>query len=177
MLGPLLALGFLMLVEDLFTQPPGGSFGSAPEVDPLTETDALQEAQLLDIRVCALTSMVGLLFDLRMALQLRAANTAVLVGRGVQECSWSAERRVTARTAWNVVGSEPARDHPFSHSVLLSFFPNAQLRLVSELAEGEVPGLDPTPPDYVVDDEARIQASLAGWTSTFKPVQAVFRRA
>jgi hypothetical protein len=62
-------------------------------------------------------------------------------------------------------------------SVSLSFFPSARLRLVSERAEfyvGDVPGLDPTPPDYGIDDEARIKSGLAGWHSTFEPVQAAF---
>jgi hypothetical protein len=162
-----------MLLEELLISPT--EVGHAPVMDALSEADALQEAQLLDVRVCALTSTVGLLFDLRMALQLRTANTAVVVGRGVQDFSWSAEHRETARTAWNVAGSEPAGGDLFSLS--LAFFPRARLRLVSERAEfyvGEVPGLDPTPPDYGVDDEARIEAGLAGWTSTFELVQAAF---
>jgi hypothetical protein len=162
-----------MLLEELLIRPT--EVGHAPVMDALSEADALQEAQLLDVRVCALTSTVGLLFDLRMALQLRTANTAVVVGRGVQDFSWSAEHRETARTAWNVAGSEPAGGDLFSLS--LAFFPRARLRLVSERAEfyvGEVAGLDPTPPDYGVDDEARIKAGLAGWASTFEPVQATF---
>jgi hypothetical protein len=46
-------------------------YASLPEMDPLTEDDALQEAQLLDVRFDALRSTVGLLFELRTALQLR----------------------------------------------------------------------------------------------------------
>ncbi len=162
-----------MLIEDLLAHPLEAA--STPEMDALSESNALQEAQLLDVRVCALTSSVGLLFDLRMALQLRGANTAVVVGRGVRDFSWSAEPRVTARTAWNVVGSEPVREDLFSIS--LSFFPRARLHFVSERAEfyvGEVPGLDLTPPDYGVDDEAWIKGGLASWTSTFERLQATF---
>lgn len=162
-----------MLIEELLTSPT--EVGHSPVMDALSEADALQEAQLLDVRVCALTSTVGLLFDLRMALQLRTANTAVVIGRGVQEFSWSAERRETTRTAWNLVGSEPAVGGLFSLS--LSFFPSARLRLVSERAEfyvGDVPGLDLTPPDYGIDDEARIKAGLAVWHSIFEPAQAAF---
>jgi len=162
-----------MLLEELLIS--RTEVGHAPVMDALSEAGALQEAQLLDVRVCALTSTVGLLFDLRTALQLRTANTAVVVGRGVQEFSWSAEHRKTARTAWNVAGSEPARGDLFSLS--LAFFPRASLRLVSERAEfyvGEVPGLGATPPDYGFDDDARIKAGLAAWTSIFEPAQAAF---
>jgi hypothetical protein len=160
-----------MLVEQLLADPT--AVGHAPEMDALTESDALQEAQLIDIRVNALTSTVGLLFDLRMALQLRTANTAIVVGRAVHEFSWSAERRATARTAWNVVGSEPGWDDLFSLS--LSFIPSARARLVCERAEfyvGEVAGLYPTPPDYGREDDGQIAAAVAAWTSTFEPVHA-----
>lgn len=162
-----------MLLEDLLVGPM--KVGGVPEMDALTESGALQESQLLDVRVCALTSTVALLFDLRTALQLRDANTAVIVARGVREFLWSAERRETARTAWNVIGSEPARGDLFSLS--LAFFPRARLQLASETAEfyvGDVPGLDPAPPDYGIDDEARIKAGLAAWGSIFEPAQAAF---
>lgn len=162
-----------MLLEELLIS--RTEVGQAPIMDALSEAGALQEAQLLDVRVCALTSTVGLLFDLRTALQLRTANTAVVIGRGVQEFSWSAEHRKSARTAWNVTASEPERADPFS--LWLSFFPRARLGLVSERAEfyvGDVPRLDPIPPDYGFDDEARIKLGLATWTSIFEPMQATF---
>lgn len=164
-----------MLFEELLTRRLGGSIGGAPEIDALAEPDALQEAQLLDVRVCALTSTVALLFDLRMALQLRESNTAVVVARGLREISWSTEPRATTRTAWNVVSSEPTGADQFTLS--LAFVPRARLSLVSERADfyvGDVPGLDPTPPDYGLNDEAQIKAGLAAWTSRFEPVQATF---
>lgn len=82
-------------------------FAAQPEMDPLTENDALQEAQLLDVRVDALRSTVGLLFELRVALQLREANTGALVAHGVRKISWSSSPRPTPRTAWNVMSPTP----------------------------------------------------------------------
>jgi len=79
-----------------------------PDSDPLTVEDALQEAQLVDVRFHAIESRVALLFDLRMALQLRLGNAGVLVLREIETLAWSQERRPTRRTAWNVVGSSPS---------------------------------------------------------------------
>lgn len=150
-------------------------FASQPEMDPFTEDDALQEAQLLDVRFDALRSTVGLLFELRVALQLREANTGVLIARGVRELSWAAGPRSTTRTAWTVLGSRPeAHDGLFALS--LRTWPESRLTLRAESAAffaGDVPGLDRIP-DYVSDDEATIRANLADWRSEFMPVHAVF---
>lgn len=145
-----------------------------PEGDPLRESDVLQEAQLLDVRVEALSSTVGLLFDLRSAMQLVDANTAVLIARGVHEFLWSAEPRLTDKTAWNIVRSEPRTD-----GALLTFelesIPRSRIRLVAEKAEfyiGDVPGLEAQPSDYEFDDDLTVRANLADWQSSFVPLSA-----
>lgn len=166
-----------MILDDLLSDPDGlRQYAAQPEMDPLTEDDALQEAQLLDVRFDALRSTAALLFELRLALQLREANTAVLLAHGVRKLSWTAESRSTARTAWNVLGSTPSTtDGVFSLALLI--WPRAQLRLSAIRAAfvaGDVPGLDGPPPDYTSDDEATIQAGLAGWRSVFSPIHAVF---
>ncbi len=152
-------------------------YASKPEMDPLTEDDALQEAQLLDVRFDALRSTLGLLFELRTALQRREANTGVLVARGVRELSWSAGQRATPRTAWTVGGSVTSNaDRLFSLDLGMWPPPGAQLRVVSESAAffaGDVPGLEGIP-DYGSDDEAEIRANLAAWSAEFVPVHAVF---
>jgi hypothetical protein len=150
-------------------------FAAKPEMDPLTEDDALQEAQLLDVRFDALRSTVGLLFELRLALQLREGNTGVLVGRGLRELSWTAGSRSTHRTAWTVGGSLP-RNESQLFGLQLGLWPNARLVLRAESASffvGDVPGLDRIP-NYAEDDDATIRAHLASWESEFVPVHAVF---
>ncbi len=79
-----------LIVEELLSDPALRRFASQPEMDPVTREDALQEAQLLDVRLNALRLTVGLLFELRLALQLRESNTGVLVARGVCMLSWPA---------------------------------------------------------------------------------------
>lgn len=150
-------------------------FAARPEMDPLTEDDALQEAQLLDVRIDASRSTVGLLFELRVALQLREANTGVLVAHGVRNIRWTASPRSTTRTAWNVITSTPRyADRLFELN--LGFWPEGRLELSAGQAAffvGDVGGIGAAPPDYG-GDESTIQAGLAGWHSTFTPVHAVF---
>lgn len=152
-------------------------YASMPEMDPLTEDDALQEAQLLDVRFDVLRSTAGLLFELRTALQLREANTGVLIARGVRTLAWSSGRRETERTAWSVGGSVvTSTDRLFGLELGLWPAPGAKLTLTAESAAflvGDVPGLDRIP-DYLDDDELTIRAQLASWQSEFEPVSAVF---
>ncbi|WP_369745608.1 hypothetical protein [Paenarthrobacter sp. AMU7] len=152
---------------------------SRPEMDPLTEANALQEAQLLDIRFDALSQTVGLLFELRVALQLRDTNTGVLVAHGVTELSWSG-RSITDLTAWTVDGSHPHLERGlFSLELGMWPAPGAQLKLEAESAAFfaiDVPGLSEAPPDYTETDRTKIGAEIAGWESPFRTVHASFLR-
>jgi hypothetical protein len=166
----------MITIEELLRPDPElRRFAAQPEMDPLTEEGALQEAQLLDVRFDALRSTVGLLFELRLALQLREANTGVLVARGVRALSWTAGQRSTSRTAWAVGGSIPYNENRL-FGLTLGMWPDAELTLQAESAAffaGDVPGLVRIP-DYMDDDEVTVRAQLAGWHSEFTPVHAVF---
>lgn len=168
-----------MLVRDVLdsTRVSAREYAGLPEMDPLRESGALQEAQLLDVRLDASRGQLALLFELRMALQLREPNTGVLVARGVRAFAWSAPPRSTSRTAWSVGGSHV--DHPDGLFRLnLGFWPapGATLQVIAETAlfvAGDVPGLPDAPPDYM-EDEAAVSGQLASWDSAFVPSSAVF---
>lgn len=150
-------------------------YGSKPEMDPLTEDDALMEAQVLDIQLDALRGRVAVLFELRLALQLREGNTGLLVGDGVTAFRWDAAPRDTARTAWNVVGSA-ARAEDGMLEIRLGMLPQAELLLRAKSAAfycGDVPGLLEIP-DYGEASESELSAELAQWDSNFLPFHAVF---
>ncbi|NYE96240.1 hypothetical protein FHU41_002490 [Psychromicrobium silvestre] len=168
----------MITIEDLLLPDPGLRwYGAQPEMNPLTEDDALQEAQILDVRFDALRSTVGVLFELRTALQLRQANTGVLIARGVREISWSTGgQSPRPRFAWVVAGSTIGIADRLFDLRLSGLHPGAQLVLVAESAAfftGDVPGLDRIP-DYGEDDEATVRSNLAQWNSEFEPKQAVF---
>jgi hypothetical protein len=164
-----------MRIDELLDDPRRREQAAMPEADALTETDALQEAQLLDVRLDALRSTVWLLFDCRGALQIQMGNTAVIVAYGLHRLSWVGQPRGRL-TAWTVVRSTPvARDGVWSLS--LGFVPSGGLELEADSSEffvGNVPGCDEAPPNYTEKDDATIRAGLPGWTSTFEPVHAVF---
>lgn len=161
-----------MRLRDLLTGDLMGALVGSPEMDPLTEKDALQEARLNELIFEAVNRRVGLLFDLRGSLQLRTAHTGLLVFSGVEGLSWNSERRLTARTAWNVVGSLPVNEDGVIN-LRLFFFPDAELMVVARSAAfyaGDVPGLPDTPPDFAGSDEA-VAAGMASMDSPFEPTQ------
>src|ERR1044072_4432688 len=94
-------------IEELLLTAQGGQPASRPEFDPLTERDALQESQLIDVWVHAVASTVALVFEFRTALHFDETNTGLMVARGLRDFSWSGESRATGMTAWNIVGSAP----------------------------------------------------------------------
>lgn len=150
----------------------------SPEVNPLAEEHALQEAQVLDVRFDVVTAVVGVLFELRQALQLREASAGVLVVRGVREFAWSGPDRGTELTAWSVGSSVPStKGRLFSLSLVMWPHPGAHLVLAGESAAffvGDVPGLQDVPPDYGLGDRRAIDSDVATWSSLFLPVSAAF---
>jgi hypothetical protein len=165
----------MMTPRELVAGAPTGALVGSPEMDPLTEADALQEARLNEVMVDALNMRVGLLLDLRGALQLRMAYTGLLVLGGMESFDWASERRSTKRTAWNVVGSVPANKDGVV-SLKLFFFPDAVLTVTARSAAffaGDVPGLPDIPPDFTGND-AEVAVGMASMDSPFQPTQATF---
>jgi hypothetical protein len=144
------ALALLMKIEDLLSDADRRRFAAQPEMDPRTESAALQEAQLMDVRVHALTSTVGL---------LRPPDRPAVHGgqHGATDRAWTSGVRV--------------------FSIRLGFVPDARLTVAADSAEfyvGDVDVIGDTPPDYGGADDAVIRAGLADWSSPFSPVHAVF---
>jgi hypothetical protein len=164
-----------MRALDLFHDPHRRSYASMPEMDALTEPDALQEAALVDVRLSAFENSVGLLFDLRGALQLQDGDTAVVIARGVTHLAWDAESR-PGRTWYATTRS--VSDTSQGRLVLsLWLVPDARLTLESAGAEfyvGEMAGVDGPPPDFVTDDDITVRAALPRWDAAFEPVAATF---
>ncbi len=164
-----------MTPRDLIAGAPVAAMVGSPEMDPLTEEDALREAQLNEVLFDAVNMRAGLLFDLRVALQLRMAYTGLIVLTGIEAFSWRAERRFTRRGAWNVDASRPDNKDGIVNLRLI-FFPSAELTVVARGAAffaGDVPGLPDAPPDFAGTD-AEVAAGMASMDSPFEPTQATF---
>lgn len=76
---------------------------------------------------------LGLLFDLRQALQLRRANTALLAFRGVEQIEWVGPTVMHRYVAWTVVGSRPGT-RPGALTSSLFFVPDAEVTIVAHIA-------------------------------------------
>ncbi len=164
-----------MTLRNLIAGAPVTALVGSPEMDPLTEKDALVCAPLVEAVFDAVNMRVGLLFDLRVAEQLRMANTGLIVLGGVEAFEWRAERRPTARTSWNVDASVPANKDGVVNLRLI-FFPSADLTVAARSAAffaGDVPGLPEAPPDFAGGD-AEVAAGMASMDSPFEPTQATF---
>ena len=144
-------------------------------MDPLTESDALLEAQVLDVRVDALRASVAVLLEMRLALQLRGGNTGLLVACQVTDFVWRTHRRATARTAWTVVGSEPSlSDGSFELRLALSPWGELVVRAgTAAYYGGIVPALVEIP-DYGLASESELDSKIASWNCVFVPGHAVF---
>jgi len=165
-----------MRIEDLLSLDHDSWHLPKPDVDALTGEDALQDAQVLDVRLNALTGVAGVLFELRQSLHIEGADTGVLVCFGTRDLAWSGAARPTELTAWSVGGSVPStRGTLFSITMSMWPEPGASLSLTAVSAAfivGQVPGLASAPPDYTAHDRTTIAADIATWSSTFEPTGA-----
>ncbi|WP_435208056.1 hypothetical protein [Micromonospora sp. bgisy143] len=146
----------------------------APDTDPLTGEDALQEAQLLDSRVCQLSSTAALLFELRTSLQFDVGNSALLVLRGLRSFVWSSPAVRMPLVALTVASSAPNRRNGLFR-LEVDFFPEARLHVEGDLAEFyvlEVEGIGDVPPDYSSSFLEGVQGRLPNWSSPCSLLQA-----
>lgn len=166
-----------MIIDGLFTDPSRRSYAAMPEMDPLTEEGALQEADLVAVRVDVMTASAGLLFDLRNALQLRSGNAALLIARGVDRVEWDVQDvRDLPFVSHLVTQSVPSIDDG-RFALTLGLVPDAGLTLRARGAEffvGDVPDLGDAPPDFLEGSPDLIRAEMPGWASVFVPGYATF---
>jgi hypothetical protein len=167
----------VMSVTELLNDPARRDHAAMPEMDALVDADALQEADLVDVRFDAGSSSVALLLDLRTALQFRLANTAVLVLREVKEFHWAADEPHEAhRAAHYIMSSRPGVDlNHFTFEVMcLRGWRVSATGLTAEFYVGDVPGLPEAPPNFAEDDRQAIAVGMPSWDSLFKPSWATF---
>jgi hypothetical protein len=147
-----------------------------PEMDPLTEQGALQDAQLVEVLFDAVSRRLGWLLDLRMAFQLRMANTGLIIFEQVEGFGWAGKNTSAARVAWPVDDSIPNADEGQSTLKLLFYHDGeTQVRAAgASFYTGDVAHLPETPPDYLADSDEVITAGTASMDSPIELTQATF---
>jgi hypothetical protein len=154
-----------MIVNDLLAYSRLSSLPDAT-VDIMRESSALQECQIVDIRVDGVSSILALLLDTRTALEIMEGNAALIVARGLSEISWEQEIR-KGRTAWNIVHGNVVQSVD-SLTFEMSCFPAATLRFSAaafELYVIDVMGIGATPPDFMEASDSDVQAGIPQWGS------------
>jgi hypothetical protein len=147
-----------------------------PEMDPLTEQGALQDAQLVEIMFDAVSRGLGWLLDLRMAFHLRMANTGLIVFEQVEGFGWAGKNMSAARVAWPVDDSKPDA-HDGQLTLKLLFYRDGETQVRAAGASfyiGDVTHLPETPPDYLADSDEVITAGTASMDSPIELTQATF---
>ena len=161
--------------EDFLLDSWGQAPSRLPEVDPLRDADALQEGQLIDLRVSALGSVAALLFDLRTSLQFDEGNASLLVVKGLRDLRWRQARVISPLTAFTVMSSGTTVDEVGLFVLELGFFPDANLRIQGAEAEFyvvEIPRIGEAPPDYSEASFEGVKDSLPAWSSACSLLQA-----
>ncbi|MFC7221456.1 hypothetical protein ACFQLX_25295 [Streptomyces polyrhachis] len=78
----------MITVENLFTSHEYHRTPGFADWDPLKDREALEDAQLLDARMCPTASRAALLFDMRLATNCPAGNSGLLIVHGMQSFRW-----------------------------------------------------------------------------------------
>lgn len=167
----------MVTIDELLADPRRRKYAAVPESDALTEENSLQEADLVDAKFNLLGGSLAMLFDLRVSLGFRMANTAVLVIRDVLRVELqSQEAPGIERIAHLVMSSKPGvSDRLFSFELrcLRGWRLNA-MATSAEFFVGDIPGLPEAPPDFTEDDEETVAAGMPAWNAPFHPIWATF---
>lgn len=148
---------------------------SASPVNPFIEDDSLLEAQILEIRYDGIRSVLGVIFEMRLAERMTEASTGLIVASGISNYSWKQIDRHDRRTAWTVIGSSTRRiEAGIAVEVITS--PSAGLTFTAHAASFyslQIENLEiAPPPDYVEQEISSIREGIANWSSDAKVVCA-----
>jgi hypothetical protein len=164
-------------IDELLKDPRRRSYAAIPETDALTEKSGLQESDLVDAKFDLFGDSLAMLFDLRVSLGFRMANTAVLVMRQVLHLELSSkEPPGPERIAHLVMSSNPdVQDRLFTFT--LGCLGGWSLNAIATSAEffvGDIPNLPETPPDFSEGDAETVAAGMPSWDASFHPMWATF---
>ncbi|GGK59996.1 hypothetical protein [Nocardia camponoti] len=165
----------MITIEDLAFSDDRPTWDGMTDEGSLAEVDALQEMQILDIRVSPLVGKVAILLEARTALQFRAGNSVLCVVDGAQLFGWNSVKSRTGFTAYSVVGNLTA----ISDAVAVNFVlhPSAELIVRGVAARFyllDAIGVSDSIPDYADADWKSLNSQLPRWSSRFEVLQSSY---
>ncbi|WP_136028685.1 hypothetical protein [Microbacterium sp. PF5] len=158
----------ITLGELLSAETAGAAKHESPHV---RDEDAFLEAQVNAVLFDAITSTLGILWDLRTALHLDETNTGLLVVRGVELLEWSGGTD-QQRMSWKVGGST-VQSLGAGLEVHLALTPGADLRVrgrsavfhsLDVVALGEIP-------DFGSHTDQEVRSMSPRWDSAARVVR------
>ena len=151
--------------------------------DALRVVDVLREAQVLDIRCECIIISVGLLLEMRTAIDLVSYDAALIVARGVRLCNWEIGDRqgdhgpleAIHGASWWITGSElvPLSNSRSSFEFTIACCTSAWLRIRADRFDfflAKVPNL-PEIPDYGAGPADLVRASVPDWDKRCIPLK------
>ncbi|MFJ9801138.1 hypothetical protein [Streptomyces wuyuanensis] len=165
----------MTLVEDLFTSQDYRRAAEPINWDPLKEQDTLDDAQLLDCRVCSTANRAALLFEMRSALFYPMGNSALLVVRGLRSFQWDGVPQQQKLMAFSVVSSRPSRITDGGLRLELEFFPDGKVSVSGDRADFyllEAHGIPEGPPGYPGRNLDQVRHELPSWNSDCTVLQS-----
>ncbi|MBL1079598.1 hypothetical protein JK358_34860 [Nocardia sp. 2] len=109
--------------------------------NPLLVEDLLLEACVLDFRYVPQTSSVGVLLDLRTALQIDEGNTGLLIVENTLKMAISIDKPHGAMVS-TIVGSVPDTDTPATYGIEIACMPAAVITIAGQRALFHVGNVD-----------------------------------
>jgi hypothetical protein len=160
-----------VIIEKFITPPQRHVHLPMPDSDALTEVDALQEAEIIDVRFSLDDASIGLLLDLRVALEFMTGNVAVLALWGVTDAQFQHIPQAWPHHAHVVMSSKPnALDGILTLEI--GCLDGWRMRATAKAADflvGDIPGLPEIPPDRNEASADQIAAGTPQWASEFVP--------
>ncbi|QIS06237.1 hypothetical protein F5X71_31550 [Nocardia brasiliensis] len=138
--------------------------------NPLVTEDLLLEACVLDIRYMPHIASVGLLLDLRTALQIDEGNTGLLVIEQALDLKILTERPHGLKVS-TIVGSVPHVSFPMGYSIEIACMPSSLISVSGERAYfhvGDVDGIGEAQP--VIEGGVLPPVGFQSWESCIKLV-------
>ncbi|WNZ09096.1 hypothetical protein [Streptomyces sp. 11x1] len=165
----------MILMDNIFTSQYYRPAAESVGWDPLKEPDALEDAQLLDCRVCPTVNRAALLFEMRTASYYPTGNSALLVVRGLRSFQWSGSPQRQKLMAFSVISSRPSHVVDGGLRLDFQFFPDGDLSFGGECMEFyllEVHGISEAPPSYPGNDLDQVCRDLPSWNSECTVLQS-----
>lgn len=152
----------MITVEDLFVSGRYENEGDQLDSDPLRDSEALQEAQILDFRIYAQAATAAVLFELRTSLQFDRGNAGLLVVRGLRSLTWDSSEINERLMALSIVSSQPKLEAG-NFSIEIRCHPSSGLILLGSEAEFyvlDVGDIGDVPPDFTEIELKKIKESI-----------------